>query len=141
MENQIFTYFISENENVIVEGLSKSQKIGKYNFLYDQNTPFSYFSCEQTECAVFGLAVNVLNGECDNLPEKILQNCKSVQEVVDFEKNLGGKYVILYKSDDNLYVLGDATCSIPVFYCTKDEFVCSSNMQFVLNKKGCTLDD
>lgn len=141
MENQIFTYFISENENVIVEGLSKSQKIGKYNFLYDQNTPFSYFSCEQTECAVFGLAVNVLNGECDNLPEKILQKCKSVQDVVDFEKNLGGKYVILYKSGDNLYVLGDATCSIPVYYCTKDEFVCSSNMQFVLNQKSYSLDD
>lgn len=140
MENQIFTYFLSENENTTVEGLSKSQKIGKYNFLYDKNTPFSYFSDEQTECAVFGLAVNVLTGENENLPEKILQNCKSIQEVVDFEKKLGGKYIILYKNSDDLFILGDATGSIPTFYCTDGEFICSSNSQLILKQKSYALD-
>lgn len=138
MENLLFTFFLCENCNTAVAGLSRSQKIGNYNFLYDESTPFSFFTDGQFECALFGLATNVLNGEHEKLPQSIVNNCRNIDEVINYEKNLGGKYIILYNSPDGFFMLGDATCSIPVFYDTEGEFICSSNPQLILNQKNYT---
>ena len=130
----LFTFFLSEHSNVVVE-LTKSHKIGNYTFSYDENTPFSYASNNYAECAIFGLATNVLTGEYQNIPESIVNSCRTADDVIQYEKNLGGKYIVLFNSPDGFFLLGDATSSIPVFYDTKGEMVCTSNPQYILNWK------
>ena len=139
LKSSIFSYYISENRKNIPE-LQKEYTFGKYKICTDSETPFLYASNSNCECAVFGLAVDVLSGESENIPAVILESCKSITEVVEHEKRLGGKYILLCKDSTGLYILGDATGSIPVFYGTEGEFVCSSNYEYVVSEKKCVPD-
>ena len=40
-----------------------------------------------TECAVFGYAVDVINGESDNLGKKMLNFGSSIDEIITYEKD------------------------------------------------------
>jgi hypothetical protein len=45
---------------------------------------------------------------------------------------MAGKYVLIYKENDNLYVIGDATCSIPINYCISEQlFAVSSSSELI----------
>ena len=137
--NCVFSYFISENQVSIPE-LPIEKKFGKYTISIDGNTPFSYASNGAVECAVYGLAVNVISGNSENIVNEMAENCNSIQALVEFEKNLGGKYILLFKCNDEYYIQGDATASIPIFYNTDGEFLCSSNCKYILNVKEYPLD-
>ena len=139
MTNSIFSFCITENSIDIPE-LTVKRSFGKYTVLTDDSTPFSYASDSSCECGIFGFAVNVLDGNSDNIAPKILAECKDIQSVVDYEKQLGGKYVIFFKSNDEYYIQGDATCSIPIFYNTDGNLICSSNYQYIVNEKNYSQD-
>ena len=136
--NSVFSYLITENKVVIPE-LPSEKEFGKYTVFTDGNTPFSYASGNDVECAVFGLAINVINN-IDNVVDEIVKKCKNIKDVVEYEKSLGGKYILLFKNGEQYYIQGDATCSIPIFYNTEDEFVCSSNYSYIVNLKGYNED-
>lgn len=135
----VFSYFITESDITIPE-LPIKKEFGKYTVLLDTKTPFSYASNRSSECAVFGLAVNVFSGDNENIAERILENCRNMQEVVDYEKQLGGKYMLLFKKEEQYYIQGDATCSIPIFYNIDDVFVCSSSYQYIMDVKKYHID-
>ncbi len=135
----LFSYFITETEAVIPE-LPIKEEFGKYKVFVDGNTPFSYASNGDVECIVYGYAVNVVTGEEDTVADTIVKNCKSIADAVDYEKYLGGKYVLFFKIEEQYYVQGDATCSIPVFYDTDDGFISSSNYQYIVNAKQYCAD-
>lgn len=137
--NSVFSYYIAE-KNISVPELPVKKLFGKYTVHVDAQTPFSYASDALGECAIFGLAVNVITGDNENIAEKILASCRDIQEVVDYEKQLGGKYIILFRNGEQYYVLGDATCCVPIFYNTDDDFICSSNYQYILNEKNYPVD-
>ncbi len=139
LKNSIFSYYISEKKKNIPE-LQKEYSFGKYTVYTDSETPFACASNDSFECALFGLAVNVLTGEYKNLPDIILQSCKDIGEVIEYEKQLGGKYILLFSDKTRCFVIGDATCSIPVFYSCGDEFVCSSNYKYVTDEIKCLPD-
>jgi len=135
----VFSYLISE-EKRIVPDLPVEKGFGKYTVFIDGNTPFSYACNGAVACAIYGLAVNVVSGESDKLAERIAETCKSIDDVVAFEKALGGKYIILFKNGEKYYVQGDATCSIPIFYNTEGTLLCTSNCQYIVNTKQYSAD-
>ena len=145
MRNQsVFSYFMTETKTageLAFLASSVQRNFGKYTIYTDQNTPFSSFVGEDVACAIFGLAVNVLSGESEGLAKAIAECCNCMEDVLAFERDLGGKYVIFFKAHEQYYLLGDATCSIPVFYNQGDVFVGASNDQSVADAMGYRLDD
>ena len=135
MESCIFSYCISESD-IEIEELTHKYSFGKYNVLTDSRTPFLHADNDRSECAIFGYAVNVFTGSSENLAQDIIDNCSNISDVVAFEKNLGGKYIILYRKGEQYFILGDATCSIPIFYNTDGLFSCSSNPQHIVKQFG-----
>ena len=87
-----------------------------------------------------GYAVNVVTAKCDSIPEDILMNCNSIDEVIEYEKNLGGKYIIFYNNKEEYYILGDATASIPIFYALTENVVCTNNPQIIADKYDLSPD-
>lgn len=135
MGTSIFSFYISEGR-AVVEGFSNRYRFGRYTVCTDSKTPYISFCDKNRECAVFGLAVNVFSGESNNLAEEIISCCSSISDVISFEKNLGGKYIILYRETDHYHILGDATCSIPIFYSIDKSFACTSNYQYIVRARG-----
>lgn len=135
VESCIFSYYFSEKE-IKIDELRCKHYFGKYTMLTDNRTPYFYASDENSECAIFGYAINVFTKESNTLAHKIITCCIGISDVIEFEKNLGGKYIILYRYEDQYYFLGDATCSIPVFYNLSGWFACSSNEQYLVNQFG-----
>ena len=102
--------------------------IGTYTLFTDNETPLQHSETDNRKIIIFGYAVDVLTGQSDNLAEVILKSTKSFDDIVEYEKRLGGKYVIFYAEGEKCYVLGDATCSVPIFYTVGlSEFMCCSN--------------
>lgn len=133
MDSCVFSYYICES-NIEIEELKCAHKFGKYSVQVDARTPLLYAHNDNSECIIFGYAVNVFTSECDSLAENILSCCSDFSEVIEFEKSLGGKYVILYRHETQYYVLGDATCSIPIFYNINGEFACTSNQHYLVEQ-------
>ena len=140
MLNSVFSYVITENGADIPE-LPVKKEFGKYTIAMDANTPFAYASKGEIACAIYGLAVNVLAGESEQLAEKIAETCTSIDDAVAYEKQLGGKYILLFKNDEEYYIQGDATCSIPVFYNTEGALICSDNFNHIVKANGYCADD
>jgi len=139
MANSIFSYLISENKADIPE-LPVNKEFGKYTVSIDNNTPYAYAAKGETACAIYGLAVNVLSGESEQLADRIVETCASIEDMVAYEKQLGGKYLLLFKSNGQYYIQGDATCSIPVFYNTEGAFMCSDNFHYLVKANGYCAD-
>ena len=135
MESCVFSYYISESD-IEIEELKQRYNFGKYTVLMDSRTPFLHAYNEDVECMIFGYAVNVQTREYDNLAEKLVSSCFDISEVIEFEKALGGKYLILYRHRNQYYVLGDATCSIPIFYNLDEHFACTSNQYYLVKQYG-----
>ena len=130
----VFSYLICEEKRIVPE-LPVEKEFGRYTILVDGNTPFSYACSGTIACAIYGLAVSVVSGKSDDIATQIAENCKNIEDVVAFEKDLGGKYIILFKCDERYYIQGDATCSIPIYYNTAGYFICSSNCQYIVDAK------
>lgn len=135
MESGIFSYYISESD-IEIEELKHKYRFGKYTMLTDSKTPYLHAYNEKNECTIFGYAVNVFTKESDRLAEKLISCCADISEVIEFEKTLGGKYLILYRYEEQYYFLGDATYSIPVFYNIKGEFACTGNLHYLVEQYG-----
>lgn len=139
--NCIFSYYISDTPAFFSE-LPETHTFGKYFVYLDGRTPFDSASENNRECAVFGYAVDVINGESDNLAEKMLNFGSSIDEIITYEKRLGGKYLILYREGNECYALGDATCSIPIFYSVGlKNFVCTSNSEYIVKSYNLNYDN
>lgn len=139
METPIFSYCFSseliENSDIPVH-----YRFGKYYISVDSQTPYHVFKNQSCECVLFGYAVNLITSKYDCIPEQILLNCNSIDRVIEYEKNLGGKYVIFYKNEEDYYILGDATLSIPVFYSENGTVVCTNSYQSIVEKLDLTPD-
>ncbi len=133
----IFSFCVCEKgaENTAPQGFEVLRNIGGYVFYADSRTPIDYFSLNGRELIIYGYAVNVIDGQCDSLSEKALKTTGNLDGIIEFEKNLGGKYAIFYSENGSLYCIGDATCSLPVYYCRGTEnFICCSNPQLIIGK-------
>lgn len=139
MESCIFSFYFSE-ERITAEELPREYRFGKYTLQTDSRTPFVSACGEDRECAVFGLAVHVVSGRWEGLPEDMLHSTASLEDLIAYEAKLGGKYLILYREGEQYFLLGDATTSIPIFYNTSRPFACSSNSQYLVKQYGYSPD-
>ncbi|MBR2897907.1 MAG: hypothetical protein IKC04_08540, partial [Oscillospiraceae bacterium] len=139
MSASVFSYYFGPEFIENCE-LPRHYRFGKYSLSVDAQTPYQSFKNQSCECALFGYAVNLLTAEYDSIPEKILKNCTNIDEVVKYESDLGGKYLIFYKNGENYYVLGDATSSVPVFYSLTGTVICTNRCRSIVEKLGLRPD-
>lgn len=135
----MFSFYICQNDMSYKS--DNITRIGRYTVYTDINTHAQRSENNGRELIVFGYAVDVFSGQRDSLAETILNSSKNITDVIDYEKKLGGKYIIFYSENGNCYCIGDATCSIPIFYTTGlSEFVCCSNPQMIIEKFNLKAD-
>lgn len=134
-ENSIFSFCIikkSEDSGDFANLFEAKKDFGEFVLYSDCRTPVLYAEFEERCVALFGYAVNVFNGESENLADLILSSCKNIDDVIGYEKQLGGKYVIFYAENEKCFCVGDATCSVPVFYTTgTSRFVCAFSQKLI----------
>ena len=105
---------------------------GDYQIKYCHTTPMMRASSCGRELLIYGYAVDVRDGTYKMLAETVLSNTKSVEDVISYEAHLGGKYLLFYRDSNGLYVIPDATASIPFCYSTGEcQLVCGANSEFV----------
>ncbi len=131
----VFSYVIAEDDLNILE-LSRKEKFGKYTIFADEVTPISSATYGLAECAIFGMAVHVISGNDEGIAAEIVKKCKSIQDVIEYEARLGGKYILFFRMGDQYYLQCDATCSIPCFYSIRGAFVCSSNERYIVKYRN-----
>jgi hypothetical protein len=103
---------------------------GRYILSYSDNTAVAYAENADSELALLGDAVDLKTGRFEDLPGLLISGIDTIESLVCREHDLGGKYVIFYRSQDAYYLVGDATCSIPICYTAVFDgvFACSSNL-------------
>lgn len=135
-----FAFCFSKTENNNYD-LDSEIKLDDYTFFYESNTPVSYCESGNRAVILYGLCVNVFNGNHKNPAKEILDYSDDWQTVISYEKSLGGKYIIICKENGRYFVLPDATASIPVFYNNQGpDFECSSNCMYLADKFGFQRD-
>ena len=98
MDSCIFSYYIT-TKDVVVEELPIRKVFGKYNVFVDKKTPYNFANRGEVSCAIFGYAINLITNKSENLVEDI-SLFNEIDDVIEYEKNLGGKYIILFKNKD-----------------------------------------
>ncbi len=140
-----FSFCVCEkktNEKNSLGNFEKIVEIGDYAFYHDSRTPVDYSKNGNREVLVYGYAVDVITGQVQKLSEKALESTSDINGIIDFEGNLGGKYIVLYAENGKLYCIGDATCSVPVYYTYGTEsIVCCSNLKLLVEKFELRCDD
>lgn len=143
--NSIFSYcLVKDTDRVLSFAQSFEAKcsIGNCILYTDSRTKLYYANSNGRELIIFGYAVDVFSGQSDNLAKTILEATACFNGVVEYEKRLGGKYVIFYVEGEKCYCIGDATCSVPVFYGVGlPDVVCSSNPQLIIDEYGLKPDE
>ena len=140
MKESIFSFYVSKSDKEICDMPIKTT-VGEYTVHTDSLTPLDVCERGERSLAVFGYAADLLSGKEEKIAEHILSSADSLIGVIDVEYGLGGKYIIFYKDRTGLYVIGDATCSIPVYYTTSEEEpICTSNPMLIVKEKALSPD-
>lgn len=123
----IFDFVLMQSGTNFKQGqeIVESHAIGSYDLLVRPNAPVSYRRCGETEVLVLGYVLNLAENGKDFCN---LRDVKSIDDLLAQEFEWGGKYVIFFFQKERLYIIPDATSSIPVFcYELQGELVASSN--------------
>lgn len=130
LKTSSFNFIMHDKE---VSSITGSETFfGKYVIYFSEDTPIKKSCLDNRELILFGYAVDVRTGESNQVTELMLRNTKSMQELLEYEKFLGGKYILFYSDGDNHYVIPDATASIPFYYYTDgNACVCSSVTEYI----------
>lgn len=140
LNESIFSFYISKSNIEAFEAYSK-QCFDDYIIYTDRKTPLDIFSQRERLCAIFGYAIDLRENVSTNLAERILVTTTSLQGVIEAEYNLGGKYLLIYKDDTGCYMLGDATCSVPIYYTVKpNTFICTSSPNLIIEHQRIVPD-
>lgn len=143
MQNSIFSFCLCKENinNNATNCFKNSEIIGGYTLYTDSRTPLQYAELNGRELIIFGYAADVFSGQSKGLAEAVLKSTQSLDEVIEYERRLGGKYIIFYAENGKCFCIGDATCSIPMFYNTDGEdFVCSSFLRLIVKRFGFEKD-
>lgn len=118
-----------------------AHSFGRYILHTDSRTPLDYAKNGGRELIIFGYAVDVFSGQSEGLAETALKSTKNLADIIEYEKKFGGKYVVFYNENGECCCIGDATCSVPVFYgIGLPDFICCSNPQLIIGNYGLETD-
>lgn len=136
-ESSVFSYCICKRE--LLECEAVKVRVGEYHVYANRNTHFDYREDPDVSLFVIGIAA-CLNGE-ESALDWLWKHNQSITSIVEAEKYLGGKYVLFIRIKDSYFILGDATCSIPVFYAKCDDgVICSSIGYQIAEEQGLLVD-
>jgi len=135
LKNSLFTFFLC-NKNETFNALPKHIDFGDYRLWLSEKTEADITEKNGRTVAIVGLCIDSRAEININIPAFILDNSKSLQDVLRIEGRFAGKYVLIYEENCNLYIIGDATCSIPVNYCVNDQFAVSSSSELIAARFG-----
>ena len=124
LETSLFTYYISSEESCLPEELPERKIIYKYYIAHSFNTQCEIISGKKAEIAVIGLCIP----SSDDVPNwnEILDSANTLEEFLDIEKYMAGRYVLLvHIFNVGCYLIGDATGSIQINYCTESKNISS----------------
>ena len=129
LSSAVFNFFMMR-EGIVGESF------GPYQISHDDNTCLVHERYDNGELVVYGLAVDTLNGSLVNgFP------CESIDELLSKEVDWGGRYCIFLRAHNDMYILGDASGSIPVFYSFLDgNLVCGTNQFEIARRCGYSIN-
>lgn len=98
---------------------------------------------KESELIILGDAVDLQTGDALNLASTLLSDVSDIQSLIVKEYYIGGKYVIFYHYNDKYYIVGDATCSIPIYYINSVDrgFVSASNIWNIILRHDFEKDE
>ncbi len=134
--NSIFSFVLCDEKlkDCFVSDFEVAERLASYFLLVDNRTPLQVAKNGNRKVVVFGYVVDVLNGQTDKIAEILLDETQTLSDIIEREKSLGGKYLLLYAENENVYCLGDATCSVPIFYSIGlDGFMCCTNHKTIID--------
>lgn len=136
-ERSVFSYCICKRE--LLECEAVKVRVGEYHVYTNRNTHFDYREDPDVSLFVIGIAACLNGGE--SALDWLWKHKQSITSIVEAEKYLGGKYVLFIRIKDSYFILGDATCSIPVFYAKCDDgAICSSIGYQIAEEQGLSVD-
>lgn len=136
-ESSVFSYCICKRELFGREAVKV--RVGEYHVYTNRNTHFEYREDPDVSLFVIGIAACLNGGE--SALDWLWKHNQSITSIVEAEKYLGGKYVLFIRIKDSYFILGDATCSIPVFYAKCDDgVICSSIGYQIAEEQGLLVD-
>lgn len=137
--DSIFSYYICKG-NVMPNDTEHHVRVGEFSVCMSEKTLYEFREQGDVACLIVGLATCV-SEEIGGM-DWLWKHCHNLESFVKAEKFLGGKYVLFLRIKEQYYVMGDATCSIPVFYTNNEEDVlCSCYAYQMANEKQLTPDD
>lgn len=140
LEQSIFTYYMTTGDN-IPDGFTNIINVGSYKVCLNSRTGFTNVIADTSQCLIIGVATCLSDTSNLSLDEYVSNRLSSIEDFLDAEYYLGGKYVCIVKIGESIYVIGDATCSIPIFYTThNDSIECSSNGYLIACMNGFKMD-
>lgn len=128
-DEAVFTYIVTAQP---IPDFAKHTTIafGKLMVSHTAKTKVTVSQHNQRELALIGLCVDAY-GElrCDDIPNWFLsQKSESIVELYRYFDRFSGKFVAIYSEYDNIFVWGDASCSIPISYSQNDSQICLSSI-------------
>ena len=114
--NSIFSYCIYKGDQIRSSN-GQYRQIGEYSIFMSQKTCYDLREDNEISFLIIGLATCVK--EELSAMDWLWKHSQSVESIIEAEKYLGGKYILFVKIKKSYYIIGDATCSIPVFYTYK----------------------
>jgi hypothetical protein len=113
------TYLLTKSSIKILEN---SMKIGEYFFQYDDNNIQSIKN-GNNELIIFGVFVDSDRRMSPLEIMNLLVNSTSIDEFITNSKKLAGRFIIVFKNKNLIYVLPDACSTIKVCYSNTNEGV------------------
>lgn len=130
--NSIFSYCIYKGDQIRSSN-GQYRQIGEYSIFMSQKTCYDLREDNEISFLIIGLATCVK--EELSAMDWLWKHSQSVESIIEAEKYLGGKYILFVKIKKSYYIIGDATCSIPVFYTYKGGHLLCSSIGFQLAKE------
>lgn len=141
-DDGLFSFYLSTGENT--KSVYKNHiNFGRYCLSYSTKTNISQAIEEEAELVILGDAVNLQTGESVSLASSLLGNVSDIHSLIKNEYYIGGKYVIFYRRNNEYFVMGDATCSVPINYtCSQGSgFICASNLWDIATRSSYEKDE
>ena len=138
-KDSIFSYYICKGKEILND-TEHHVRIGDFSVCMSEKTLYEFREEGDISCLIIGVAT-CLSQDIEGM-EWLWRHCHNIESFVEAEKFLGGKYVLILRIKEQYYVMGDATCSIPVFYTNDgDEVLCSCHAYQMANEMHLTPDD
>lgn len=145
INNTLFTYLISNKEpNSLFDNRIKI-KSTKFDIFFSKNTQCHYSEEDNYGIYVLGFCIDSIKElNREYIPKhllKVLKNENIFSQFLSETDRLAGKYIILIKRYDNLFLVGDATGTLQINYNLKNYSMISSHEEIIANELDYEISD